>query len=309
MGRSTAFAVLTAAILVLTGCTAGPPPAPAPEPPGPLTLREALGDPTTVNFCRLLDFSAIEKIQRLGSTPTPSMGACSFQAGNALVSFGFPEDRAKERLAGAAPVDEPSLPRGLRMVRSDLQGQPLLHLLFADDSSLRVGTFLGSGETDGSPALEVAKKAAETAGRALAGGKPVAHLAYREGSLARLDACTALWSDAEVSARLGTTVSGKGDLSRHQCLWGEPDAERFVRLEFGLGPRPTASGTAGEETLGGRKSFVQEVSGGCTVLAGHIGGPAGLEDRVEHALLAVQAPNACGIARELAAVAWPKLPA
>ncbi|MFC3451759.1 hypothetical protein [Amycolatopsis speibonae] len=309
MGRSMAFAVLTTAVLALTGCTATPPPAPAPPPSGPLTLSEALGDPTTVDFCGLLDFPEIEKTQRLESTPTPSMGACSFQAGNALISFGFPEDRAKERLAAATPVGEPALPRGLRLVRADLQGQPVLHLLFADDSSLRVGTFFGSREATGSPALDVATKTAESAARALAAGKQANHLDYLGKSLARLDACSALWSDAEVSARLGTAVSGKGDLSRHQCLWSEPNGERLVRLEFGLGPRPKASAAVAEETLAGRKSFVQEVSGGCTVLTGHIGGPGALADKVEHAVLAVQAPDACGIARELAAVAWPKLPA
>ncbi|EME54168.1 hypothetical protein [Amycolatopsis decaplanina] len=309
MGRSTALAVLTAAVLVFTGCTAAPPPAPAPPPSGPLTLREALGDPTTVDFCGLLDFPEIEKTQRLVSVPTPSMGACSFRTGSALISFGFPEDRARERLAGATPVAEPPLSRGLRMVRTDLQGQPVLHLLFTDDSSLRVGTFFDSRETSGSDALAVATKTAESAARALVAGEQAAHLDYRADSLARLDACSAFWSDAEVSARLGVPVSGKGDLSRHQCLWGEQGAERIVRLEFGLGPRPKGTAGVREETVGGRKSFVQEVSGGCTVLTGHIGGPDASRNQVEHAILAVQAPDACGIARELAAAAWPKLPA
>ncbi len=308
MGALKTMAALAAAALVLAGCAAEPPPAP---PAGPLTLREALGDPTTVNFCDILDFPEIEKTSPLLAEPTLSMGACSFRteiAGSAaLISFGFPEDRAQQRLSGATPVGEPSLPRGLRMVRSDLQGQPLLHLIFADDSSLRIGTFFEAAA--GPDLLTLVAKIAESVARSLAAGKQPAHLDYRARSLARLDACSALLSDSEVSARLGGAVSGKGDLSRHQCLWGEQNAERFARLEFGLGPSPRATASAPEETLGGRRSFVQEVSGGCTVLTGHIGGPDANRNQVEHALLAVQAPKACDIAREMANVAWSKLPA
>ncbi|KZB84493.1 hypothetical protein [Amycolatopsis regifaucium] len=316
MGRSTAFAALTTAVLMVTGCASATPPAPvssAPPPTGPLTLREALGDPTTVDFCGLLDFAEIEKTAQPLAEPTLSMGACSFRttiAGSeALISFGFPDDRAKERLAAATPVTEPSLPRGLRMVRSDLQGQPLLHLIFTDDSSLRVGTFSQGREAAGPELLAVATKTMEGVVTALAAGKRATHLEYRDRSLARLDACSALVSDDEVSARLGVTVAGRGDLSRHQCLWGEQNAERIVRLEFGLGPHPKATAGVAGETVGGRGSFVQEVSGGCTVLTGHIGGPDPNRNQVEHAILAVQAPDACVVARRLAAIAWPKLPA
>ncbi|MEV7550673.1 hypothetical protein AB0N89_13700 [Amycolatopsis sp. NPDC089917] len=308
MGRATAFAVLTAAFLVLTGCTTAPPPTPAPPPSAPLTLREALGDPTTVNFCDLLDLPDLDDALPLESRPSPSMGSCSFRTGNALISFGFPEDRAKERLAGATPVAWQDLARELRVVRTDLEGQPVLHLVFADDSSIRVGTFFTS-PGGASESLTAATKTLEGAVRSLVAGKQAAHLGYRENSLARLDACSALWSDDEVSTRLGTTVSGKGDLSRHRCLWGEQGADRLVRLEFGLGPRPKATASVREETLGGRESFVQEISGGCTVRTGHVEGPDANRNQVEHALLAVQAPNACDIARELANVAWPKFPA
>ncbi|MFE5570134.1 MULTISPECIES: hypothetical protein [Amycolatopsis] len=304
MGRPRVFAALSAAVLMLAGCAA----APEPLPSSPLTLHEALGDPTTVDFCGLLDFAEIEKTQRLVSVPMPSMGACSFQTGRTLVSFGFPDDRANERLTGAAPVGEPSLPRGLRVVRTDLQGQPVLHLLFADDTSLRIGTFFESREGAGPDALAVATKTAETAARALAAGKRAKHLDYRGDSLARLTACTAMWSDAEISARLGAAVTGKGDLSRHSCRWGEEDAERLVRLEFGLGPRPKAAAGVREETVGGHRSLVQEAGDGCTILTGHIGGPDASRDQVEHAVLAVRAPDACGVARALAATAWPKLP-
>ncbi|MFI6305562.1 hypothetical protein ACIBCH_27105 [Amycolatopsis thailandensis] len=308
MGRSTAFAVLTAAVLVLAGCAAAPPPAPAPQPSSPLTLREALGDPTTVDFCGLLDLPDLDNALPLESRPAPSMGSCSFRTKNALISFGFPEDRAKERLADATPVARQDLTRDLRVVRTDLEGQPILHLVFTDDSSIRVGTFFTSPGS-ASEALTAATKTLEGAVRSLVAGKQAAHLAYRENSLARLDACSALWSDAEVSARLGTTVAGKGDLSRHRCLWGEQAADRLVRLEFGLGPRPKAAAGVREETLGGRESFVQEISGGCTVRTSHIEGPGANRNQAEHALLAVQAPNACDVARELANVAWPKLPA
>ncbi|ANN16526.1 hypothetical protein SD37_13255 [Amycolatopsis orientalis] len=318
MGRSTAFAALTTAVLLLTGCAATPAPdtppstSAAPPPTGPLALREALGDPATVDFCGLLDFSEIEKTSPPLSEPTLSMGACSFQtriAGSAaLISFGFPDDRAKERLAAATPVGEPSLPRGLRVVRSDLQGQPLLHLVFADDSSLRIGTFFENREAAGPEVLAVATKILDGVARSLASGKQARHLEYRDGSLARLDACSALLSGTEVSARLGEAVSGKGDLSGHQCLWGDQGAPRLVRMEFGLGPHPKAAGGVQEERLGGRRSFVQEVSGGCTVLTSHIGGPDPERNQVEHAILAVQAPDACRVARELAAIAWPKLP-
>ncbi|MBB5856761.1 hypothetical protein ACFQ05_28120 [Amycolatopsis umgeniensis] len=304
MGAHRALAALTAAVFVLAGCAAEPPPAPT----GPLTLREALGDPTTVNFCDLLDLPDLDNSLPLESRPAPSMGSCSFRTKSALISFGFPEDRAKERLAGATPVPWQGPTRDLRVVRTDLEGQPLLHLVFADDSSIRVGTYFSSPAGD-DESLAAATKTLEGAVRSLVAGKQAAHLDYRENSLARLDACSALVSDSEVSARLGTPVSGKGDLSRHQCLWGEQSAERFARLEFGLGPNPKATASAPEEMLGGRRSFVQEVSGGCTVLTGHIGGPAASKNQFEHAVLAVQAPKACEIAREMANVAWPKLPA
>ncbi|MEV6911803.1 hypothetical protein [Amycolatopsis sp. NPDC051071] len=321
MGRSTAFAALTTAILLLTGCTAEPPASTSSStlastpPSGPLTLREALGDPTTADFCGLLDFAEIAKTHPLVGEPVIGMGACSFRtevAGSpALISFGFPEDRAKERLTGATPVPEQALPRGLRMLRSDLRGQPLLHLLFTDDATLRVGTYYErreSREAVGPALLDVVTKAAEAAARSLAAGKQAAHLDYRDRSLARLDACSALWSDGEISERLGATVAGKGDLSKHHCVWGEQNAERLVRLEFGLGPHPKATTGVREETLSGRESFVQEVSGGCTVLTGHIGGPDPGRNQVEHVVLAVQAPNACDVARALANSAWPKLP-
>ncbi|OXM46992.1 hypothetical protein CFP71_36165 [Amycolatopsis thailandensis] len=307
MGRSTAFAVLTAAVLVLAGCAVTPP-APTPPPSSPLTLREALGDPTTVDFCGLLDLPDLDSALPLESRPSPSMGSCSFRTKNALISFGFPEDRAKERLTGATPVAWQDLTRDLRVVRTDLEGQPLLHLVFTDDSSIRVGTFFTSPGS-ASEALAAATKTLEGAVRSLVAGKQAAHFDYRENSLARLEACSALWSDSDVSARLGTTVSGKGDLSRHRCLWGEQGADRLARLEFGLGPRPKAAANVQEETLGGRKSFVQEISGGCTVRTSHVEGPGANRNQVEHALLAVQAPNACDVARELANVAWPKLPA
>ncbi|WP_199432761.1 hypothetical protein [Qaidamihabitans albus] len=211
-----------------------------------------------------------------------------------------------------------TLPRGLRVLQtSDSAEMPCeLEVLLADEMAISV--LARPQNSDSELGVEqlcvVAHAGADGIARTLRAGE-VEHWEPPHNSLVRLSAC-ALLPPGVVAAKAGVAA---GDVTlypaEHQCTWGSLGGEEpNVQLDFVTAVQPPGDMA---EDIAGRPSSVREATTSsvatCTVSTEQIEFARAVGGEREFAVVRLLFPASmggepCPVARELAEIAWGKLP-
>lgn len=315
--------VLLAAVLLVAGCTGGPPGKPAQAaPPGPTTAESVLGDPRTIDACSLADPAALNEsghgeFGRAENAGTVSLDYCLLRV--RLPEGGLAQLKVGELAPAEQQQGDPVTRNGSFDVVQDapLPSHCARQIVFPDRTAMRVSADLLDGKPGGR-LCGLADAGTRSAVAAIDQHR-VEHRDYPPNSLALVDPCSVL-DTADVRQVPGlerATPSGRP--AAHQCQWGQADAASpRVQLVHTAGDPPAVlHGSATEEQIAGRRTVTSVVGGDprvplCSAETGHV--PFG-DDRgqVEVAMLVVAFPDgdgidACDFARGLAERAWPQLP-
>ncbi|MCT2587819.1 hypothetical protein [Actinophytocola gossypii] len=312
--------------LVLTGCSTGVAGSPAGEQraSGPLTAENAFGDLRRIDPCSLTGPFAFEEHGEARMPAKVTMDEC-------LVTVDVDGDEVVVELGLLQHVD--ALPSGreevaaldgnasIVRVPTQVTSNCVMALVFADD--VAVSTTAEPELVDTVPKetlCALARAGAEGIAEA-ARTNLVRHWEPPTNSLARVSACGLLPPD-QVANLLGIEPERVNLYpSEHQCRWGVPGGSTpTAKLDFEVGADPGKVGVAHRtpaEDIAGRGTWLVPTDTSnitvCTVVTEHI--PFALQEgEREYAVIRVAAPtttgaDACGIGRELATVAWTKLPA
>ena len=324
--RSLGVFLLFGVAVAVTGCTAAVTGRPSPnaaavvqiqEERTPLTSDRALGDLSTIDYCSLFDAAAVEKggADNVGELQQ-SFGECTVSAklsGQAItVEVGFLDKNATGRI----PDPTKRLPRGL-VAQRDLNAGPdvcTTNLAFPDRVSVEIYTYVDdvSNTVSGSQALCQVNSAVLDRMVTAVTQKKVAHLTFAPGTLGTVDAC-ALISDSRVTQEIGMPMRHDENPAKHRCQWKVTSSGPRATLWFyAENPSPAVPGTT-TETIAGRQSIVQKLSGNYCLVTTVVGPYAAKSGENETAgvyvnMLSAVPKDACGVARALANVAWPQLP-
>lgn len=316
--------LLVAALVLLSGCEADVTGDATPEEKNtePLLPDEAFGDLTTIDPCGYLEPAAFADYGQVDDAPVPDFDECTY-----LVTVS--EAQVIVRVGMLTARED--LPEGTEEMRALPQESTLLELPRDDNGcyravALRTGHTVSvransSGGADkGQPLMcELAESGAAAVFETMRGGK-VAHWRPKANSLAELSACELLEED-QVTTQLGI---GPGKVtqsqSEHQCRWGRTGGDTATAvLRFRAGDRAAlVQPDATAEPIAGRTTWMKSVSSTnaevCYATTEHVESTLAGDGTHEYAELSVLVPpaagkNPCTVVRELAAAAWPKLPA
>ncbi|MFD2420484.1 hypothetical protein [Amycolatopsis pigmentata] len=280
---------------------------------GPLNVRDALGDLTTVDYCSVLDLARAQQAGAAEVGPPKSMwnqcaAAAKVGGRDAALIVGLLVDGSEEpRVTDLSR----KLDRGLmaQMPPGATPHRCVRYLGFPDGPSLEVDVFDPAADTYDLAVLT--RMCAVTSAlfdglTADALAKKVAHFTFAPGSLGTTDACSVL-SDAAVSAELGKPARRQPISTGHRCVW--KSGAMWVDLDFDVsGPIPPAT-----DIIGGRPSVVAaKIPTDCGVTTTVAPSSPGSGGGVEIALLYMVDPSGikdpCAVATALAGAAWPRLP-
>ncbi|ASR35989.1 hypothetical protein BAY61_14370 [Prauserella marina] len=306
-------------MLTLAGCGRSVEGAPSGEDGAALTSA-ALGDPRTIDPCSLIAPNAFAEHGPAHALPRQWLDNCrtavTVGSENVEVSSGMLRPAAaiseSQELVSARPGDA-------RIVRVPSNGTTCeLHVVLADGVGIEVSARPQQSDSGlaGDKVCAIAEAGARGMVTTLESGE-VRHWKPAHNSLARVSACGPLPS-AQVAKMVAASPS---DVTlypaEHQCTWGVSEGETSnVQLDFILGPAlDPRDGTV--EDIGGRSSLVvptdTENLRVCNIYTEHIEFPDAVEGEREIALVRVlhlteTGKDPCDTARQVAGMAWPRLP-
>ncbi|MQA63461.1 MAG: hypothetical protein GEU86_18690 [Actinophytocola sp.] len=305
-----------------------------------MNAAERLGDLRTLDWCESVEPAAFGEFGEPRPITQNSLDSCritvTIGAENVTVNVGKlskADELAIEdelvALSGDARVVETTPASGSGCGTA---------VVFADGIAAQSVAVPPSGDSrTAGQACDIARTGAEAIFDAVESGQ-IAHWEPPGPSLARLPACGIL-SDAKVS-RLLNIEAGSMRLTpgEHHCEWGPArGTPPMAALDFeAAGESATGAGATGK-TIGGRWSIVTPTTTGdvaiCSVTTEHIPYANGTGGEHERAAIRVmlrigevtmdanrmqnseegkpdegEGEQACGVARKLAAQAWPRLP-
>ncbi|KAA9162092.1 DUF3558 domain-containing protein [Amycolatopsis acidicola] len=279
----------------------------------PLTSQAAFGDVSTVDYCSLLDLDRVKAAGGNGlSEPARNFNYCQVSGKvygqDIVLGLGYLSSQggSQERVADPAKA----LSRGLvaqRSTRNDNKSCTY-YLAFPDGVSLQVYVTNESTypSTSAGPSLCAINGAVLDGAVAKLSANQAGHFQFAPGSLGTVDACTLL-DVAEVNAQLGGSLRQSAFPAKHRCRWQDAQGNQLdLMLDVSDGTGSTA------EQIGGHATDIAQLDdAGRDCLA--TGSVAPYDGQVEVANLYVTVgeppKDACGVARALAGVAWPRLPA
>ena len=318
--------VLVAACLVLSACTTrvgGTPVAGTtlPEEPAELTASAVFDDLTTVDPCSLTSPSVFSSFGEAAFATPESFDYCAISVkpsadNEAVIAVGaFGELDAQPELQGKRVKDvDGGLWVGQQDDTPDYCSQ---QLVFPDGVTVQVQGSLYLGEVDACPMVEAGM---DQLIKAVQDGD-VEHRSPERSSLVLIDPCSMVDDDA-VSAIPGLAGARQPNdyPGGHTCFW-EVSPDVTVRLQFGAGPKPTASREgATEDPVAGRPTATNPypdfgARSFCAVETAHIPFTevSEVDDMFELASVYVRMPEGqvatgCAAARAVAELVWPKLP-
>jgi hypothetical protein len=318
-----------AVALVLAGCTSEMKGTPSPnqaavhhiqEERTPLTARLAFGDMTTIDYCSMFDPQAAADAGFRNTTePDSSYDDCyvegQLDGSKVDIELGFLAQNQRTNR-----IEDPTkkLPRGLVAKRDAYKasGQCSYYLSFPDAIDVQIYSYYDDpsvAETAGYDSLcSLDADLLDGVVTAVTQEK-VTHLTFAPGSLGTINPCT-LIPDSLVMQQVGLPLQREANPSRHRCRWSNSGLGMRVALWFYSDKTPTATPPVTTETIAGRQSLVNPVSEHYCLVDTVVGpAPGAKNGEVSVAetyanLGNVGGKDACGIARALAAQAWPRLP-
>lgn len=282
----------------------------------------ALGDLRTLDPCGLPAPGTFAAHGTAHQLARESFDECRFAvtvgSENVVVDLGMLRPAAALSEGGRTVA---TLPGRSRVVRTSADGDLPCesHLLLADDIAVSVvaDVQLARSELDTGTVCGIARAAAEGIHRTVSAGQ-VRHWDPPGDSLARLSAC-ALLADRDVAGRMGAATAEVTLFpAEHQCTWSVAGGEG-TNAQLDLVVRKPLDSSAGSiERIGGRRTLVEltetQTVRVCTLSTEHAPFAQAVEDEREFAVVRVlftadAGKDPCAAGRELATVAWPKLPA
>jgi hypothetical protein len=284
----------------------------------PLTSQRAFGDVSTVDYCSLLDLDRVKTAggyefgeQHQGFNYCQVEGKIHGQ--DITVGVGYLSGQGSDLDRVADPGK--TFSRGLVAQRSTSNDNENCdyYLTFADS----VGLTVYVNNISSHPSTTAGSSLCAVNGAVLDGvvaqisANQVGHFNFAPGSLGTVEAC-ALLSDPEINAQFGGALPQSPAMpSKHRCRWkGALGNELTVMLDISDGTGSTA------EQIGGHATDVaqlDEAGRNCMATGSVAPYPNSGAGQYQVASLYVsvgQAPtDACTIARALAGLAWPRLPA
>lgn len=283
----------------------------------------AFGDLRTIDACGMVTpeaFAAHGSARPLGRT---SLDECTFAVTvggrNMAVTLGL-LDRQKDVPEGRRELR--ALPGGARVMQAETAADKCeLRLVLVDGLDVSVlakpqGTDV---EFDEKQLCAVAEAGATGVHETARNGQ-IKHWEPAPNSLARLSPCGILPA-AEITSRTGIAETDVTLLpAEHQCRWGPAGEKANVQLDFFAGKEvDDTTGVIGPpEDIAGRPTIIFASGAStvavCNAYTDNIPYALGKDGEIERAVVRVLLPkddgrDGCAIARELAALAWPKLPA
>jgi hypothetical protein len=319
--------VAVVACLALSACTTsvgGTPVAGTtlPEEPAELTASEVFDDLTTIDPCSLTSPSVFSSFGDADFATPESLDYCAISvkpsSGNeAVIAVGaFGELEAQPELQGKRVKE---VDGGLWVgQQDDTPSFCSQQLVFPDGVTVQVQGSLYVGDVDACPMVEAGM---DQLIKAVQDGD-VDHRSPERDSLVLIDPCSLVDDDA-VGAIPGLTGARQPNdyPGEHTCFW-EVSTDVTVRLQFGTGLKPTATGEgANEDPVAGRPTATNPYPNVgsrafCAVETAHIPFTEVSEvdeDVFELASVFVRMPAGqvaagCTAARAVAELVWPKLP-
>ncbi|AXB44878.1 hypothetical protein A4R43_22240 [Amycolatopsis albispora] len=285
----------------------------------PLTAAAAFGDFTTIDYCSLLDAAALGRVTEVVEQPGVSMDHCTVRVKvdgqeAELWLGGVVDEKARNEYTTTTEIDNaPELKRRLTIEKpsSDYDGNCNRYLVFADEFSLQSSVSTLNGTLSSERLCPLVENSLEHAATAVV-DKRVEHLDFPAGSLGTVDACT-LISEAEVGTHLGAEGTARRSPTKHNCRWGRSGSD-YVSMYFSI-DKPTPPEGYVPETLGGRPAMVWASSGSsyCSAQVPLKPWPGAKNGEVETVSLFVSmyrgGTDPCGVLRNVANTAFPRLPA
>ncbi|WP_194240059.1 hypothetical protein [Amycolatopsis sp. YIM 10] len=287
----------------------------------PLNAATAFGDLTTVDYCSLLDATALGRTNDVVEQPRVSLDNCiarvkvDGQEADLWLGGVIDEQARNEYTFTTEVVGGPELKRRLTIEKpsSDYDGGCYRYLVFADELSLQgsINTFSTTGSDVSSERLcPIVEDVLEQAATVVV-EKRVGHLDFPAGSLGTVDAC-GIVSDAEIGAHLGTFETARKTPTKHSCRWGRSGGD-YVSLYFSIDKPITTDAGYLPETLGGRQAMVWTSTGsycsGQTTLKPWPGAKNGEVETVSVFVTTDSGGDPCGVMRNVANTVFPRLPA
>ncbi|OZM73859.1 hypothetical protein CFN78_06030 [Amycolatopsis antarctica] len=317
------FAVLLPLLLAGCGGAVAGTAVPDASVAAPLT-RAVFGDLRSIDPCGMTapdTFAGIGPARTLART---SMDDCTFavtvQGQNVEIRIGLllPESELAEDV-----TDVRSLPGNVRLVQKPETDEACERYLVLSDG-LAVSAVAdpqnSSVSLDRAQVCGVAEAGLTGVHRAATAGT-ITHWDPAPNSFVRLSPCS-LVPGAELARRTGIAEKDTTLLpAEHQCRWGPAGSEQAnVQLDFFVGKvvNDTTGTIPAPEDVAGRPTIVllsqSDSVKVCNAYTDNIPYQLGIEDEIERAAVRVLLPGSderdpCAIARDTAALAWPRLPA
>jgi hypothetical protein len=303
-------------LLAVVACSSPVPGSALPDPrvaPAPRAAAgqsvELLGDPSTLDACSLVDPA---ELSQFGAAELPAQESYDYcwlrlpvAGASVAVRFGLLERiRAVEEL----PAKEIESVGTLRVFEeTPVPDRCVRYVVFNDNITLAV-----SADTVDSPDAKVSELCSVTEKTTSVvasniNARKVAHRAYEQASLGKLDACNAaVTSLAQVPGLAAAEINRYP--AHHQCQWGNAIVPSLT-LRYVLDEPSTAANVA-HETIAGKASGVYSVDvSGRSLCVAEVKGIGRELAQVAVRLAPNNADAACAAARGVANEVWSKLPA
>lgn len=326
MSQWTKRLALLAGALTVAGCSTVPGTAVPDERMSEPMTSAAFGDLRTIDPCTLTDTALFAEHGEARHLARTWMDSCQLvvhlgEGDNITLDIGLMQ---QVELLPSGHQEVRELPRDTAILEipTQLSDACVMALLLADDIAVRADAQpVELDESLRDAACELARTAVEGIFDIAHAGK-VGHWEPPMNSLARQSAC-GLLPPEEVARLLGITADVVTLYpAEHQCRWGRTGGDTATaKLDFPVGKDREAAGISEgydvEEEIGGRHSWIAEIGAGaievCNVATEHIEYALGEQNEREYVVLRISVPttlgkDACTVARELAALAWPRLP-
>lgn len=280
----------------------------------PLTSEEALGEPTTVDFCSLLDERKLREADVSVELATSGFLRCYAEVELGTVGLSVTIGDLYEATPFLQSDESRELARSVHRRHFEEEWACWRELVFADGVALDVTVYEAYGDIEGRPGdaemCIVADLVTDGVQQAAYFGTGET-MTFAEGSLAELEPCALLTADEaadvlDVESVLYEEALGGGGCS----FWwyGEPYVGTDV--EFAVTDLGTDVSEYYEENIGGRPSATFLSEGRCVLETPHMPVPAEVstEWEVVNVYVYDEEGDPCAAATELAELVWPRLP-
>ncbi|KAA2267061.1 DUF3558 domain-containing protein [Solihabitans fulvus] len=309
------------------GVTPSPSPSPSPSSTDPTggstsdTTNSLLGDITTIDPCSLI---ADGDLASVGGTPGPkrveALDYCVLpvdQGGGVKVEMYYGQLSLVSKLPA---TKKPGKAYGSLQTFNLSEDTSLCErqLVLPGELAMQVQAQAIEGTPTAAKLCELADAATGLVARTVSAPDQVKHFSFPSNSLGSLNACTFMTRDVMLGLPNMSVGAPTDYPAHHMCRWGVPGATQpHAYLMFNAG-KVTPTGTEhAEEDIAGRHSLISKSTSGnravCDIQAAHIpfgDSSAGLTEiaEISATLPGKTIDDACGTARAIAAVIWPKLP-